>query len=123
MPEGFDGTSGTCIPDSESLCLNEGRFRVEVDWRDQHQGGVEGTGRSVPGTTDSGYFWFFDEDNLELAVKILDGRETNGKFWIFYGALSDVEYTVTVTDTETGDVRTYFNPPGELCGQGDINAL
>jgi hypothetical protein len=27
-------------------------------------------------------------------VKVLDGRAINDRFWVFYGALSDVEYTV-----------------------------
>ena len=26
----------------------------------------------VPLTSDSGYFWFFDADNIELVVKVLD---------------------------------------------------
>lgn len=56
------------------------------------------------------YFWFFHRDNLELVVKMLDGRIVNGRFWVFYGALSDVEYTLRVTDRVTGDVKAYDNP-------------
>ena len=36
------------------------------------------------------------ESNLEMIVKVLDGSSGT-----FYGAMSDVEYTVTVTDTQT----------------------
>jgi len=57
------------------------------------------------------------------AVKVIDGRSVNGKFWVFYGGLSDVEYRVTVTDTESGASRVYHNPPGEICGVGDTGAL
>ncbi|MCP4569603.1 MAG: hypothetical protein GY841_18655, partial [FCB group bacterium] len=112
-----------CTPGAEVLCLSGGRFRVEVTWRNQHAGGVEGPGRATAGTDDSGYFWFFDADNLELAVKLLDGRGVNGRFWFFYGGLSDVEYWITVTDTETGESRTYHNPPGEICGGADVSAF
>ena len=56
-------------------------------------------------------------------IKVLDGRGSNGKFWFFYGALSDVEYTIKVTDTATGLERTYTNAAGNICGQGDINAF
>ena len=68
-------------------------------------------------------FWFFDPGNLELAVKVLDGRPVNGRFWVFFGALSDVEYWVTVTDTATGAERQYHNAAGTLCGQGDVEAF
>ncbi len=54
---------------------------------------------------------------------MLDGRGVNGRFWVFYGALSDVEYTITVTDTETGESRSYYNPPGEICGGADVEAF
>jgi hypothetical protein len=47
-------------------------------------------------------------------MKVVDGRPVNGKFWVFYGALSNVEYTITITDTQTGTVKTYFNPSGQL---------
>jgi hypothetical protein len=54
---------------------------------------------------------------------MLDGRQVNGRFWVFYGALSDVAYTITVTDTETGTHKEYRNPPGEICGRGDTAAF
>ena len=34
----------------------------------------------------------------------------NGNFWFFFGALSNVEYTITVTDTASGAVHAYHNP-------------
>ncbi len=112
-----------CSPGSNALCLLGGRFRVSVHWKNQHGGGVEGEGTAIPGTDQTGYFWFFDPTNLELVVKVLDGRPVNGKFWVFYGALSDVEYTLTVTDVETGAERVYVNTPGNLCGKGDTGAF
>ncbi|MEA2691436.1 MAG: hypothetical protein QOJ16_823, partial [Acidobacteriota bacterium] len=39
--------------------------------------------------------------------------------WFFYGALSDVAYTLTVTDTVKGTQKTYRNPQGNLCGGAD----
>jgi hypothetical protein len=56
-------------------------------------------------------------------VKALDGRGNNGMFWFFYGALSDVEYTIRVTDMVTQQVRSYSNAAGNICGVGDINAF
>ena len=59
----------------------------------------------------------------ELAVKVLDGTAFNGHFWLFYGALSDVEYTLTVTDSLTGAQKAFRNPPGQLCGRADVTAF
>ncbi|HEX5718845.1 MAG TPA: hypothetical protein VF179_21970, partial [Thermoanaerobaculia bacterium] len=112
-----------CAPGASTLCLRDGRFRVEARWKDQHNGGREGTATAVPRTDESGSFWFFDPGNTELVVKALDGTLVNGRQWIFYGALSDVEYWLTVTDTVTGAVKTYYNPPGNYCGKGDTEAL
>ncbi len=70
-----------------------------------------------------GSFWFFTSNNVELVVKVVDGRAFNNKFWVFYGALSNVEYTITVTDTVTGNVKTYFNPSGRLAGVADTGAF
>lgn len=112
-----------CSPGPEVLCLLDGRFAIEVDWRNQHAGGTEGQGIAVQGTDKSGYFWFFNPVNIELIVKALDGRSVNGRFWIFWGALSDVEYTIRVTDTVSGDRRTYHNDPGDICGGADTSAF
>lgn len=105
----------------DALCLVGDRFRVEVDWR--IPGGRTGRGTAVPGTDPTGTFWFFNPANVELVVKILDARAVNGRFWFFYGALSDVDYQVTVTDTATGVQRTYRNAQGNLCGRADTMAF
>ncbi|HEY6148440.1 MAG TPA: hypothetical protein VIZ69_12100, partial [Thermoanaerobaculia bacterium] len=116
------GAPGSCLTDGTSLCLNSGRFRVQVAWR------VEGTvsagvGSAVSLTADTGYFWFFSDNNVELVVKVVDGRSVNGRFWFFAGALTDVEYAITVTDTATGNVRSYFNPNGTQASLADTSAF
>ena len=57
---------------------------------------LSGVGHGVNLTRESGYFWFFDPDNIELTVKILDGRAVNGKYWVFIASMTDVAYTVEV---------------------------
>lgn len=57
---------------------------------------LRGVGYGVPLTRESGYFWFFDPENIELTVKILDGRAVNGKYWVFIASMTDVAYTVEV---------------------------
>ena len=93
------------------------------DRRPRPAPGQGGDGNAVPLSADTGYFWFFDAANVELIVKVLDARVINGKFWVYYGALSDVEYTITVTDTVTGAQKTYFNPSGNLGSGADTSAF
>ena len=93
-----------------------------MSWRAVNLG-TSGPGQTVLLTSDTGAFWFFSSANIELVVKVVDGRLVNGKFWVFYGALSDVEYTVTVTDTLTGAVKTYPNPQGRIASMADVNAF
>jgi hypothetical protein len=110
-----------CAPSPTTLCLNASRFEVEVSWRDSR--GRTGVGQAVPITADTGYFWFFSEANIELVVKVLDARSVNQKYWVFFGALSNVEYDLTVTDTATGAVKTYHNPLGQFASVGDTGAF
>ncbi|HEV2847230.1 MAG TPA: hypothetical protein VG477_20415, partial [Thermoanaerobaculia bacterium] len=63
---------GRCLAGSDVLCLGGGRFEVRVSWRNPATGGI-GSGRVLPLTNDTGAFWFFGTDNLELMVKVLDG--------------------------------------------------
>jgi hypothetical protein len=114
-------TAVTCFPGGPLLCLNAQRFSASVVWR--AAGGATSSGQAAPITDNTGAFWFFDPTNLELVIKVLDARSVNGKFWVFYGALSNVEYTVTVTDTLTGAVKTYFNPQGQLASVADTSAF
>jgi hypothetical protein len=99
-----------CHNTSTVLCLNQGRFRVEVDWRTRED--VEGAGRVVQyRSDDSGLFYFFNADNWELLVKVLNACVPPfNRYWVFYAATTDVEFTMLVTDTHTGKVKTYFNP-------------
>jgi ELWxxDGT repeat protein len=110
-----------CQPTATRLCLNGGRFLVEAAWKDFQ--GNRGHGQAVALTPDTGYFWFFSPSNVEAVLKVLDGRGLNDHFWTFYGALSSVEYHLTVTDTQTGAVRRYFNPPGQLASVGDTTSF
>lgn len=104
----FDAAAQTCVPSPTRLCLNQGRFQVEADWRTPQR--LTGDGQRLPLTDDSGAFWFFSPANLEMIVKVLDGCGVNNRYWIFAAGLTDVEVHLRVTDTRTGMVRTYTNP-------------
>ena len=109
QPEGWGDDS--CVPGQTTHCLQDGRFKVEVTWTDFV--GQSGPGRTVDfGSDDSGSFYFFDRDNHEMVVKVLDGCDFNQHFWVFASSATDVAYELTVTDTRTNDSRTYQNELG-----------
>ena len=85
--------------------------------------GLIRTGHGVALSDDSAAFWFFTPENLEVLVKVLDGRPVNGHFWVFFGALSDLDYTVRVTDSTTGLIREYFSVPGQPTSLADTTAF
>ncbi len=119
-----DVPTGLCVEDDRTLCLNDGRFQVQVDWRGFRD--RTGVGHAIPFTADTGFFWFFSEDNLEVIIKVLDacGNPDFNRFWVFFAVASNVEYTITVTDTEHGVSRVYPNDLGVFApATGDTAAF
>ena len=101
--------AGDCLPGPTALCLNDGRFRVEVEWETAQ--GQSGPGRGEELTSDTGYFWFFDQDNVEIVLKVLNACGSSfDSYWVFAAGLTDVAVDVTVTDTESGAVKLYRSP-------------
>ena len=47
-----------------------------------------------------------------MVIKVLNGCGLNLRYWTFAGGLTDVNVVMTVTDTQTGAVKTYTNPQG-----------
>ncbi len=99
-----------CVATAERLCLLQNRFAVEVAWTEY--AGVSGPGIVHPLTGDSGLFWFFSPENVEILVKMVDGCSFNGHYWLYAAATTDVEYHLRVTESATGALRTFDNPLG-----------
>lgn len=100
---------GLCTSSATNLCLNNGRFRVNTTWQTTTGSGV---GNAVALTSDTGYFWFFSANNVEMVIKVVNGCTFNSRYWAFAGGLTNVSVTMTVTDTQSGTVKTYVNPQG-----------
>lgn len=106
------GLIAPCVAGAEALCLNNGRFHIDLDWR--VPGGTAGAGQAVPlpFAPDSGLFYFFSSSNLEMLIKVLNAcvPPLGNKYWVFFSATTNVEFAVVVTDTQTGKTRGYYNP-------------
>lgn len=62
-------------------------------------------------------FWFFEPENVEVFVKILDGCAINGYHWLFASSLSDLPITIEVDGDAMelpfeGIRNTYWRPCG-----------
>ena len=59
-------------------------------------------------------FWFFSSNNPEIFIKVLDACfDPFNHFWVFAAGLTDVETSLEVVDTKTGEVQRYDRPLGE----------
>jgi len=111
-----------CVAGEQTLCLSNGRFRVQVNWKTSD--GQTGPGHVVTTSDSSGLLWFFEPSNWEVVVKVLNGcSETNPRYWLFFAGATDVQYTVTVADTQTGVVKAYFNQLGSSAVATETDAF
>jgi len=103
-------TTMQCIDD----VYGDARFQLTVHFHTRQGGGRSGNGQAISlsslGVSHGGLFWFFSPGNPEMLVKVLNACFVAKKFWVFYSAGTNVAFTATVRDTETGVVRTYTNP-------------
>jgi plastocyanin len=106
-----DAPTGTCTADANTLCLG-GRFKVTAAWVSST---AKGAGTTVPlaSNPDSGLFYFFASNNIEMLIKVLNGCSLTNSYWIFFAATTNVQFTVTVVDVTTGKTKVYFNPQGQ----------
>ncbi len=106
-------TMPPCMPGANTLCLNNGRFEIEVDFT--VAGGEEAEANVNQVSNDSAEVWFFSPDNVEMLIKVLDacGLEGYNNYWVFASGLTNVGVTVGVKDTKTNAEVEYTTEPGE----------
>ena len=106
--------TGTCKATPTRLCLHDKRFTAELTWRDPTTGAT-GTAKATKTTDNSGTFAFKAANGADVAVKAVETDRAR----IIWGSLTSFEFTLKVTDTLSGQVKTYTNPAGTFCGGVD----
>lgn len=87
--------------------LLNGRFRVSATWTNFSN--VSGNATFVPlGSNDSAIMWFFAPQNFEVLIKAVNACSFNSRYWIFYAATTNVEFTIDVYDTVL-DVHNFYH--------------
>lgn len=106
----FEAFVETLLPAPDPLAADD-RFRVDL----VSPGGTTAVlaQSSLFSATDPaeepGQLWFFTPDDWEMLVTVIDGCSFNDHFWVFAAATTDVEYSLAVTDTQSGESRAFGN--------------
>lgn len=96
-------------------------FDVTLEAEDPRTGHT-GSGKAIPQNDLFGYFTIPDLVPTsgplvpEVFVKILDATSIGQDYWVFWGGLTDLKYTLTVRENATGAVKTFHNPVTESPG-------
>ncbi len=96
-------------------------FEVTLEAEDPRTGHT-GSGKAIPQNDIFGYFTIPDLVPTsgplvpEVFVKVLDATSIGQDYWVFWGGLTDLRYTLTVTETATGAVKIFHNPVTESPG-------
>jgi len=117
------------VTESETLrILSAHPFEVTVSATDPR------TGRTAPGqvllqTDIYGLFSIPDitgnAGNPEIIIKMVDASGIGLNYWVFYGALTDLRYTLSVTEVATGVTKTYHDAQvgTTVCGEFDTSGF
>lgn len=97
--------------DDTFLLLNNNRYRISMVW--ETRAGATGPGHGIELTQDTGYFWFFNPNNVEVILKVLNACTLNQRYWVFVGGLTNVKVDITILDTLSGTTKVYSNQLGQ----------
>ena len=92
---GGRGNYSSCVPERPVFWLGDYRVSMCYETVDGHIGPVYDWGM---GPGQSGLVYFFDRDNAEVLVKVLDGCGVNGYYWVFLAPVTDLGLNLYVED-------------------------
>ncbi len=124
-----------CVDDTTTLaCMLNDRFQVGVRYRKAFNEGPATTDafrKDVVGFAnpnfETAFFYFNSPNNIEVMVKILDQGNKNAEgeptIAVLTGTATPLHVEVTVTDTTTGESKTYTSAYGTQAGKTDFQAF
>ena len=118
VPESPDAASDddappVCEPEGPGVVLKDGH-RIDMCFAtpDGEIGQARDWGLA---RRSSSLLYFFDRDNVEVLVKVLDGCAVNGHRWVFAAAATDLAFHLVVTSPD-GERWTHRNDAGRAAG-------
>lgn len=112
--------SSVCTPSSTTACVMQGRFEISLTFDTAgatfvpaSAGTPAGSAEVATTTSDTAIFRFYDEDQFDVVVKVLDACPINQRFWVFAAGATDAGVDITVTDTAVGASVFYASGSGQ----------
>lgn len=129
-----DVSPNSCVPSSTSACMLNNRFRVTVRYRNGFDNGTVNADaklKVVSGFANSrfetAFFYFGDENNVEMMVKILDQGNTNASgqptIAVLFGSATPLRIQLTIVDSLKNVERTYASEFNQMRGGTDFIAF
>jgi hypothetical protein len=127
-------SSTSCSPNSTTACMLSSRFRVTVRYRDAFDNlAVNASARvksvqgfATPGS-ETAFFYFGNEANIEMMVKILDQGNTNPAgqptVAVLFGTATPLRIELSIQDLARNVTRTYTSEFGQMRGSTDFTAF
>ncbi|MDE3265466.1 MAG: hypothetical protein OYL92_10910 [Acidobacteriota bacterium] len=115
-----------CVPSSPQVTFEPG-YAVSMCFEYERDGGAE-QADAIDfglGSRQSGLLWFFDPDNAEVLIKVLDGCEMNGHRWVFVAPVTTLAFNLSVEEAATGRRWVHRNPRGGVTAEArsDLTAF
>ena len=104
------GEMTDCEP-GETAAVLSGGYEVRMCFEMPSGARVDASNYHLESTA-SGLLYFFDRDNVEVLVKVLDGCAINGHRWVFAAPVTDLAFSLEITEQATGRAFTHGNPRG-----------
>jgi len=109
-----------CAPSATTACLVQDRFEVTIEFDTAGAAFVPSAVGSISGnaeiafrTEDTAAFSFYESEQMDVLVKVLNGCPINDRFWVLAAGATDTEVRLSVTDTETGQSAEYVSVGGQ----------
>ena len=102
-----------CTPSGPQLDFDHG-FTVNMCF--EHEEGGERLQQNALdfglGEKQAGLLYFFQPENAEVLIKVLDGCNNNGHYWVFVAPTTTLAFNLRVEQTATGRFWEHSNPRG-----------
>ncbi|MYD85836.1 MAG: hypothetical protein F4Y14_06445 [Acidobacteria bacterium] len=102
-----------CVPSASQITFAHGyTVSMCVEYQKDGETVVEDAKNYDLESRESGILYFFDRDNAEVLVKVLDACAVNQHRWVFVAPVTDLAFNLYVEEAATGEVWEHRNPKG-----------
>ncbi len=103
-----DGTPTDCEP-RDGVATLSGDYEIRMCFEMPSGAQADAADYHLESTA-SGLLWFFDRDNVEVLVKVLDGCAINGHRWVFVAPVTTLAFNLEIVERGAGRRFIHRNP-------------